>query len=197
MLGKRERFRPLSTCPKQCGQRLGLEASHAQPSKCRLLVRVTRTPCRTICNSLNYMINSRVDRPPLAGTLWSPAPDSPPAWTTRRDKPVPYDRCSLHVRGPAPGWTLSSNRSLASLASVRPFASASLAIASIAEARPSHATPRSRSYCSADSIPVIPRPFPVTRTGARCASSSNCLKRFLAWRWLTGRAGSHDTGFQM
>ena len=36
--------------------------------------------------------------------LWSPAPDMPAAWTVGRDKPVPYDRCSLRVRAPAPGW---------------------------------------------------------------------------------------------
>ena len=50
--------------------------------------------------------------------MWSPAPDMPAVWTAGRDKPVPYDRCSLRVRAPAPGVVTRIRPMLAATAQV-------------------------------------------------------------------------------
>ena len=50
-----------------------------------------------ISNQLNSLIKV------VGATLVVARTGPADAWTAGRDKPVPYDRCSLHVRAPAPG----------------------------------------------------------------------------------------------
>ena len=67
-------------------------------------------PMEQARNPLNYVMIF-VGRPrALAGALWLPAQDIPAPWTTGRDKPVPYDRCSSHVRDSTAGSKLSSGK---------------------------------------------------------------------------------------